>query len=52
MDDRARLDERYLALCQRLEELDSQVSELEELRDRVAEAERRAKNRSNKSSSD
>ena len=43
MDDRARLDERYVALCQRLEELDSQVSELEELRDRLAEAER-AKN--------
>jgi cell division protein FtsB len=41
MDDRARLDERYLALCQRLEGLASQVSELEKLRDRVAEAERR-----------
>jgi hypothetical protein len=41
MDDRARLDDCIFALCQRLDELASQVSELEDLRDLVAEAERR-----------
>ena len=41
MDDRARLDDCIFALCQRLEALASQFSELENLRDRVAKAERR-----------
>jgi hypothetical protein len=41
MNDRARLDDRQFALCQRLEALASQLSELEKLRDRVAEVERK-----------
>ena len=40
MNDRARLDDRQFALRQRLEALASQLSELEKLRDRVAEVER------------
>jgi hypothetical protein len=41
MYDRERLDECIFALSRRLEQLASQVSELENLRDRVAEAEGR-----------
>ncbi|MGY4289045.1 hypothetical protein ACVWXO_008265 [Bradyrhizobium sp. LM2.7] len=41
MDNRARLDDRHFALRQRLDALASQVSELENLRGQVAEAERR-----------
>ena len=41
MDDRSQLDNCILALCKRREELATQVSELENLRDRVAKAERR-----------
>jgi hypothetical protein len=41
MDDRAQLDNCIFALCQRREELVTQISELENLRDRVAKAERR-----------
>jgi hypothetical protein len=41
MDDRAQLDNCIFALCQRCEELVTQISELENLRDRVAKAERR-----------
>jgi hypothetical protein len=40
MDDRTRLEDGILAMCKRLKELASRVSELENLRERVAKADR------------